>query len=138
MLSGFVIGLGAVTVIDIHGFLGRKSPYWSEATIRSHKITKPLIWIGIILALIGGFIFYREAPFVWIPLVHSISALVLVLNGVYLSFVVSPKLIQREIQGRAQEILPESWQKKITLSLILSDIFWWGNLLLVCYGLVSK
>jgi len=24
-LSGFIIGLGAVTVIDLHGFLGRKS-----------------------------------------------------------------------------------------------------------------
>ena len=37
-LAGFVIGLGAVTVIDLHGFLGRKSPYWTEATTRTHKV----------------------------------------------------------------------------------------------------
>lgn len=42
MFMGFIIGLGSVTVIDIHGFLGRTSPYWTEATIRTHKITKPL------------------------------------------------------------------------------------------------
>jgi len=50
-IAGFIIGLGAVTVIDLHGFLGRKSSYWTEATIRTHKVTKPLIWIGILLAI---------------------------------------------------------------------------------------
>ena len=27
--SGYIIGLGAVTVIDTLGFLGRKSSYWA-------------------------------------------------------------------------------------------------------------
>lgn len=31
LLAGFVIGLGAVTVIDINGFLGRKSVYYLVA-----------------------------------------------------------------------------------------------------------
>ncbi len=53
-LAGFVIGLGAVTVIDLHGFLGRRSAYWTEATTRTHKVTKPLIWAGLILAGTGG------------------------------------------------------------------------------------
>lgn len=42
-LAGFVIGLGAVSVIDVLGFLGRTSRYWTEATVRAHKVTKPLI-----------------------------------------------------------------------------------------------
>lgn len=67
LLAGFVIGLGAVTVIDVHGFLGRRSSYWSEATTRTHKITKPLIWIGIVCAIIGGGIFFRENSFTGIP-----------------------------------------------------------------------
>lgn len=29
-IAGFVIGLGAVTVVDLHGFLGRRSSYWTE------------------------------------------------------------------------------------------------------------
>ena len=56
-IAGFIIGLGAVTVIDLHGFMGRHSTYWTEATTRTHKITKPLIWMGTILAIIGGIIF---------------------------------------------------------------------------------
>ncbi len=27
LIAGYIIGLGAVTVIDLHGFLGRKSSY---------------------------------------------------------------------------------------------------------------
>jgi len=27
-IAGFIIGLGAVTVIDLHGFLGKKSQSW--------------------------------------------------------------------------------------------------------------
>ncbi len=67
-IGGFIIGLGAVTVIDIHGFLGRKSAYWTEATTRTHKVTKPMIWVGIALVIIGGLIFYRHEPFSGIPL----------------------------------------------------------------------
>ena len=59
-LAGFIIGLGAVTVFDLHGFLGRKSPYWTEATTRTHKVTKPLIWIGLLLTIVGGLITYRK------------------------------------------------------------------------------
>jgi hypothetical protein len=59
LLAGFIIGLGAVTVIDIHGFLGRRSSYWTEATTRAHKVTKPLIWLGIALALLVYYLLAR-------------------------------------------------------------------------------
>lgn len=136
-LSGFVIGLGAVNVIDIHGFLGRKSNYWTEATTRTHKITKPLIWIGITLAIIGGLIFYRNESFFGIPLVHAIASLCLVFNGLFLSFSVSPFLLAREKEGRASELLPKSWQNKIAISLVLSDILWWGSLLLLVIYIIK-
>jgi len=133
LLAGFIIGLGAVTVIDIHGFLGRKSAYWTEATIRTHKVTKPLIWLGIILAVIGGTILYRNEPFSGIPLYHTVIACVLILNGIFLSFYVSPFLLTREREGRQTELLPQSLQSKIIISLIISDIGWWGGLLLLVW-----
>jgi hypothetical protein len=131
LLSGFVVGLGAVTVIDIHGLLGTKSSYWTEATIRTHKVTKPLIWLGVFLVIVGGFIFYRNEPLVGIPLFHACVAIVLLMNGLYLSFVVSPYLLQREREGRASEILPTPWQRKIAISLIFSDLGWWISLFLL-------
>ena len=137
MLAGFVVGLGAVTVIDIHGFLGRRSSYWSEATTRTHKVTKPLIWIGIALAIIGGCILYWGEPFVGIPLIHAVVAVLLVLNGCFLSFSVSPFLLRREREGCAGELLPQSWQRKIMASLLVSDIGWWGSLFLLAVYLVG-
>ena len=135
-LAGLIIGLGAVTVIDIHGFLGRKSSYWTEATTRTHKITKPLIWIGIAFAIIGGIIFYRDEPLVGIPLIHTIIAIILIANGLFLSFKVSPYLLKKEKEGKPGELLPKSLQNKIIVGLIISDIGWWGGLFLLVWYLV--
>lgn len=137
-IAGFVIGLGAVTVIDIHGFLGRKSNYWTEATTRTHKVTKPLIWAGVVLAIVGGLIFYRNESFSGIPLIHTIIIIVLLFNGYFLSFKVSPFLLAREKEGRSGELLPATWQRKITIGLIISDIGWWGGLLLLIWFIVQK
>ncbi len=137
-IAGFIIGLGAVTVIDIHGFLGRKSNYWTEATTRTHKVTKPMIWAGIGLTVIGGIIFFRNTPFAGVPIYLSAIAIVLILNGLFLSFRVSPYLLRQEKEGRASELLPKSWQRKILISLIFSDLGWWSALALVVWYLVTK
>jgi hypothetical protein len=137
LLAGFVIGLGAVTVIDIHGFLGRTSHYWTEATTRTHKVTKPMIWTGIVLAVIGGAIFFRHEAFTGIPMYLAVIAGVLVLNGLFLSFSVSPYLLEQEKLGRSAELLPASWQRKIMISLIFSDLGWWGALMLLSYFIIA-
>ncbi len=138
LISGFAIGLGAVTVIDIHGFLARKSAYWTEATTRTHKVTKPLIWAGVILAIIGGMILYRNEPFSGIPMYHAVIACVMILNGIFLSFYVSPFLLRKEREDKQRELLPASLQNKITVSLLISDIGWWGGLLLLVVYLTSR
>jgi hypothetical protein len=138
-LAGFIIGLGAVTVIDLHGFLGRKSPYWTEATTRTHKVTKPLIWAGLLLTVIGALITYRRTGLTGPAALQALIAVFLVLNGIFLSFRVSPFLLNREKEGRAAELLPASWQIKITIGFILSFIGWWSGLfLLVWYLLVWR
>jgi len=137
-LAGFIIGLGAVTVIDLHGFLGRKSPYWTEATTRTHKVTKPLIWLGIALAILGAWMFHDGHGWTFSVALQALIALVLILNGVFLSFSVSPFLLQREREGRASELLPPEWQKKISIAFILSFAGWWGALLLTVYQVLSR
>lgn len=111
-IAGFIIGLGSVTVIDLHGFMGRRSTYWTEATTRTHKITKPLIWMGTILAIIGGIIFYQN-PEMKFALWHSIIAVVLIINGIFLSFSVSPFLLQREKEGRSSEFCRKIGRRKL-------------------------
>ena len=129
LLSGFVIGLGAVTVIDIHGFLGIRSAYWTQTTTRVHKVTKPLIWIGILLCIIGGSIYYRFETLSGVVLYHVVAATILILNGIFLSFVVSPYLLERERQRRSEELLDRVWLIKIALSLLVSDVLWWSSLI---------
>jgi hypothetical protein len=137
-LAGFVIGLGAVTVIDLHGFLGRKSTYWTEATTRTHKVTKPLIWLGIILAISGAWIFHSHRGWTFSLALQAVIAILLIVNGVFLSFSVSPFLLQREREGRAAELLPAEWQKKITIAFLFSFVGWWGALLLTVYQVLTR
>ena len=131
LLSGYVIGLGAVNVIDWHGFLARKSRYWTEATIRTHKVTKPLIWVGTVLALLGGILVYQGVFLLY----HSVIFGLLVCNGLFLTFRVSPYLLRREQDGKATELLPRSWQRQVLQSFVLSDIGWWGSLVMLVYYL---
>ncbi len=137
LLAGYVIGLGAVTVVDIHGFLGRKSSYWTEATTRTHKVTKPLIWLGILLVIIGGLVFYREESFLGVKLFQSIVVSILIINGLFLTFVVSPFLLSREKEGKQAELLLDSIQKKIFVSFIVSFILWWGSLAMNVFYLIT-
>ena len=133
LLAGFVIGLGAVTVIDLHGFLGRKSSYWTMATIRTHKVTKPLIWLGTLLVVVGGFFFYQNVPMDGILVFHLISVPIMILNGLFLSFSVSPYLMKLEAENKSGDILPNIWQNKITASFLISFIAWWGNLIILVW-----
>jgi hypothetical protein len=136
-VAGFVIGLGAVTVIDLHGFLGRKSPYWTEATTRAHKVTKPLIWLGMTLAILGAWIFHDRHGWTFSVAVQAAIAIVLIVNGVFPSFRLSPFLLQRERGRRASELLPPEWQKKISIAFRLSFAGWWGALLLTVHQVLS-
>ena len=137
-IAGFIIGLGAVTVIDILGFLGIKSNYCTETTIRVHKVTKPLIWIGIILATFGAYIFYKSigVGFSFPVIFHFIALTILIINGSFLSFYISPKLLQREKEGLATKLLPWKIQIPIAFSFIISFISWWSSLFLLIWFII--
>lgn len=136
MLTGFILGLGGVTVIDIHSFLGRRSAYWTEATTRTHKITKPLIWSGLVTCIIGAIITYRHIGLTGIPLLQFILAIVLIINGAFLTWYVSPFLLKREKESRQRELVPMPLQQVIFASFTFSFIGWWTEAVLFAVYLV--
>lgn len=137
-IVGFIIGLGAVTVIDLHGFLARKSEYWTLTTTRTHKVTKPLIWLGTIMLGLGGYLYYKSTGYNHYSTLHIILYLALVLNGFFLSFKVSPFLLDREKEGNGHKILPRKWQIAITISFLISFTGWWTSLFLFVLDLSIK
>ncbi len=129
LIVGYIIGLGAVTVVDIHGFLARKSPYWTEATIRTHKVTKPLIWCGMSLVIIGSYLMFASGTLTAVAYERILLVqVIMIMNGYFLSYVVSPRLIQNEKDGRSRELLDSKLQMKITISFVFSFLSWWGLL----------
>lgn len=135
-LAGLIIGLGAATVIDWCGFLGIRSPYWTETAIRTHKVTKPLIWVGIGLVIVGHWLQWQGGllPAAAVPLRVGLITMLL-LNGSFLSFVISPQLLARERAGQAATLLSRALQAKIALSLVVSMTGWWTLVWVVSGGL---
>lgn len=136
-ICGLIVGLGATTVIDTLGFLGRKNTYWSSVTHRAHRVTKPLIWLGVTLYLVGLGVWYFERPIQQFSLLQFALAAVLVANGVYLSFVVSPMLLRREAEGKDKELIPSEWQWRITVNFLISFFCWWASVLLFVRMILS-
>ena len=122
-LAGIIIGLGAATVIDTMGFFSRKNIEKTQQTIFAHHTTKPLIWIGTIIVLITWIIMFIRNSFEGIYLWKSLLLIVMVLNGCFLSFIISPELNRRI---GIKELLPRTLQIKIGVSLVISFISWWS------------
>lgn len=136
-LAGLVIGMGAVTVIEALGFLGQRSGYWTEATIRTHKVTKPLIWLGLGLATVGGVWTYRQIGISMYTSLHLGLLVLMLLNGSFLTFWISPRLLERERRGQSQALLPKSWKTAITFSFLISVATWWSALLIFVKVIVN-
>jgi|694.fasta_scaffold00773_6 hypothetical protein len=125
IFTGFIIGLGAVTVIDWHGLLAQNSSYWTVATTRTHKITKPLIWLGTILLTAGKILAYKTNALPILPEEFLLLG-ILILNGCFLSFVISPYLLKKEKEGKDKDLLPSFIQTKIKISFVFSFLGWWS------------
>lgn len=118
-LAGIIIALGAVTVIDTLGFVSRNSKVWTQVTIKAHHITKPLIWLGTLFMVFSWvFIYSLSGSY----LLKSFLILILILNGLFLSFYISPYL--DKLEGR-NVLLPKELQIKITISMLISFFSWW-------------
>ncbi len=124
---GIIIGLGAVSVIDVMGFFSRKSKKKTQDTISAHHTTKPLIWIGTIIVLVTWIFILIERGFGIIEVIKSVLLGVMILNGCFLSFHISPRL--DKLIGK-KVLLPRSLQTKIGISLVISFISWWSFVLL--------
>ena len=119
-LAGIIIGLGAVTVIDTMGFISRNSKQWTQVTIKAHHVTKPLIWLGTSIMILSWFFLYQSTP---LDKIKSLLMFIMILNGIFLSFYVSPAL--DKLSGK-KILLPKALQLKITASFIISFSSWWG------------
>jgi hypothetical protein len=90
------------------------------------------------VVITGESILYRDIGLNSVTIYQIITAFIMIVNGIFLSFSVSPFLIKRELEGRSKDLLPNSWQTKITVSFLVSFVCWWSNLAVVVLFLVSK
>lgn len=132
-ILGMIIGMGAALVIEIFGFISRKSDFWTGVTIDTHYVTKPLIWIGTILFAVTWIFIAGNNLFSAPHLYKTILIFILFVNGSYLSFFISPRLIIHKKENPKMRVLPNWLQLAIIPSALISSGGWLITLFLTIY-----
>ncbi len=122
-MAGIIIGLGAVTVVDTMGMLSRNSRKWTQITVDAHHVTKPLIWLGIGIIALTWVIKMHLGVFNTIAYWKTGLLALMVLNGCFLSFYVSPYLDSLRGTGK---LVSDRMKMKITTSAVVSFLSWWS------------
>src|SRR5262249_15782013 len=102
LFSGLGLGLGASTVMDVLGVLGRRSEYWTLRAIATDRVAVPLMWVGVALATAGGILFNRNHGLAGVVLFELVVWITLVLNGAFLTFHVIPRVYPIEHRPEGQ------------------------------------
>ena len=126
-LAGIIIMVGSVAVIDVFGLVARNSRRWTRNTIEAHYITKPMIWVGAIITSLSWILLLGEIEFDGYALAKTVLLPLLLLNGAFLSFYISPILSK---QRGEEKLLPKSLQLKIAVSFVVSLLLNWSFVLL--------
>lgn len=136
MLAGLILGLGSVSVIDLLGLRGVRSAYWTETAIRASKATTPLTWAGVGVFLAGSLVLYRETGFSGVATFQELLLLIIIVNGLWLTFRISPKVAAFEGTGKT---LPAKLQRRVIGHFGVSFVAWWGIAgLTAWYAVVSR
>lgn len=138
-LAGLIIGLGAATVMDAFAIRSLRPAYWTELSIKASRATVPLTWAGVAVFLVGTLLLYREAGFSGVGTFQQLLLLVIVVNGLLMTFRLVPELRKREAAGKAASVLPRRLKVRVAVHFIVSFGAWWGQVgLLSWYLLVSR
>jgi hypothetical protein len=113
-----------------------KAPGWGDQEIKNQEFPGLLKKAGIKLIVVKNLSPWKVLT--TIVLIQAVVALIRVVKGFFLSFLVGSFLLQREREGKSAEILPVAWQQKITVAFILPFLGWWGCLLLTVIDILSS
>jgi hypothetical protein len=125
-LSGLVLGFGAVLVTDLYGLLWVRDRVRFPQLVRVSELNEKFIWggwgtmvaAGIPLIVLKGMV--DELMMVKLFFVGLIGV-----NGLVLHY------LHKHIEGYAKgDDVPNITMFRLTLSLIVSQIAWWGAMLI--------
>lgn len=126
-LVSFAVGFGAVIVVDTFGLLWLSGRAGITQVYKVASVTQGLIWLGWLGLVISGYIAFKQigvAPDELFKLKIFLVAMI-GLNGILLHFV------KEGIKHlKDSETVPKNIQFRIAFGSVISQIGWWGSLLI--------
>ena len=125
-LMSLVVGFGAVVVVDTAGFLWLFKKTSINSVYRVASITQRLIWLGWVGLVLSGVGLISIKGYVDnLTLIKLFFVFMLGVNGLFLHYI--KKSLHRM---RISEISSPSSRFRITLASAVSQLGWWGALII--------
>lgn len=125
-LISLIVGFGSVIVIDTFGLLWLIKKVKLTFVNKVAGVTQPLIWIGWTgLVLTGIPLILLKESISGLSVIKIFLVLMVGLNGIFLHF------IKKSMDGITDDsILPNILKFRITLATFISQIGWWGAIII--------
>lgn len=132
-ILGYTIGLGSGMGAAVGVFLGSECDHWIQRIVRPHKAAEPFIWVGILIAVLGGAILYRDSGWGGVVSWQALILIILIANNLFLRYQAIPLF-----HGRLDKPPTLSWQVRVLFSAVLSMLCWATELVLLVWGLLVR
>lgn len=125
-LISLVVGFGAVVVIDTCGFLWLIKKIKLSFVEKVARITQPLIWTGWSFLVLSGIpLIIMKGTISGLTTIKIFLVLLLGLNGLYLH------IIKKGLKGVTNnDNIPKILKFRITFATTISQIGWWGAIII--------
>lgn len=110
-LLGLMLLFGITAVQETFSFLANKSKAAGYVLVKLQPYSKVMIWISVWFTAMGGYIFFDRLGWNGIPFVLGLIFVINIINNLFITFKLSPKLAELEITKK-EAAIPLEMRKK--------------------------
>lgn len=119
LLLGFGLLLGVTFIQETFSFLANRAKMAGYVLVKMQPYTRIFIWVSLWFMAIGGYIYFDRFGWIGTPFVLSLLFIPILLNMLYLTFFISPKIAVTEV-SKKEAVIPFSLRKRWFFSTIVS------------------
>ena len=119
-LLGLIVLVGTVILQETFSFLANRSKAAGYLLIKLQPFSRVMIWVSLWFLVIGGYVYFDRQGWLGIPFILALLFVVIVVNMLYYTFKISPRLTKLEVTTKREATIPLSIRKRTFFSSLIS------------------
>ena len=137
----FLLGLaslvGVLLIQEIFAWLANRAKAVAYLLIKMQPYSRVIIWVSLWFTLMGGFIYFDKVGWVGIPFVLVLLFIVMVINLLFVTLNLSPKVAALEVHSR-EATIPVDLRKRWFVTSLVNMLSVGGFIILLAIYLVNR